>query len=444
MNGFLYTFLIDFYRFSRFLYGLYKLIGNETEQNINSIKKYANQCGALAIKLLQFLCMNYIIKTEELKIFFEQCTIHTIEETKKMYLEDFGEDIEKTFILHEVIGSGSIGQVYRAYNIEKGVYTALKVKHPGIENEVLQFIKITNVFLFLFQWVLPFAYIISEYIYCIELQLDYSLEAKNTMVLKQKFKKEESIVIPEIYFNSEHFISMSYHEGISFDKITDKKTRMRVSVYMNFVTMSFLLLYDIFHGDLHYGNWKVDISSENKLKIILYDCGLVYSSGDLEFNKKMVEYISKNDYYSLLYTINPDKNKKDIKNIIDRIQTKILNVPTSKRIKVFLSEAIKHKLLRDKTTVHILNAYAIVCETLFVSIEKLNTFVYRKDDIAILFSIYHELLNNMGIFQELNVFIKTWMDSDPQNKEIFTKWLMDEFGHIDSKIIGSILHNKLI
>jgi predicted unusual protein kinase regulating ubiquinone biosynthesis (AarF/ABC1/UbiB family) len=428
-----------------FLYALYKLIDNETEKNIRVLKTCATRCGSLAIKLLQFLSMNYIIKTPEMKEFFEKCVIHSIEDTKKMYLVDFGRPIEDTFILHEVIGSGSIGQVYRAFDKKKGVYVALKVKHPGINKMVHCFIGIIRSVLYVMKYFNSYSYIILEYTHTIALQLDYTLETENTKKLKKHFENEECVVVPEIYTYSKNFISMSYHEGIPFDSITDKTLQLKASIYLNFLTMSSLLLYDLFHGDLHYGNWKIDTFSEKGvLKIIVYDCGLMYSTGDLAFNRKFVEYVSKNNYYGLLYDVNPHVNKKKLKKIIENIQQRVLNVTTSKRMRIFITESIKHKLITDKNVINLLNGYAIVGEILLVFIEKINKFVYRKDDIAILFYTYQEMLNKLGVFKELNTFLKNWMDSDPRNKEQFTQWLLQEFGHSDSHIIGSILYKKLI
>ena len=60
-----------------FLLSLYKLTLNETDERINKVKINANKCGPLAIKLLQFMYMNNIIKTDKLKTFLENCDIHT-------------------------------------------------------------------------------------------------------------------------------------------------------------------------------------------------------------------------------------------------------------------------------------------------------------------------------------------------------------------------------
>ena len=76
---------------------------------------------------------------------------------------------------------------------------------------------------------------ILQYIDNINLQLDYSLEVKNTKLLKLKFQNEKCVIIPEIYFFTDNFIIMSYHDGISFDSIIDPSLKIKISLYVNFI-----------------------------------------------------------------------------------------------------------------------------------------------------------------------------------------------------------------
>ena len=436
--------IIFLYRYLKFIRSIYKFKLDENESNANKIKLNANNCGPLAIKLLQFICMNSIFKTNKLEFILENCDIHNFEDTKKMYFNDFKRDISEDYIIDnpEIIGSGSIGQVYRLYSIKLNKFVAIKVKHPDINSKVKKFNLIKKL-LFFFKRFINCSEIILQFIDNINLQIDYSSEVKNTRILKRKFKKEKCVIIPTVYYYSSNFIIMSYHSGISFNSITDQKLKTSVALHMNFIMLSSLLIYDVFHGDLHFGNWKV--SNENGLKIILYDCGIVYSSGNLDFNLNIIKYTGCNDYRSFLYLIN-EKNKFNF-NLIDDVLFKIDslgNVPTSKRIKCLVIESVKNNLIIDKKIINLLHSYIIICETIFFGIEKFNKFVYIKDDNAILFYMYHELLNNLGKFKDLNLFIKKWMDSEPVNKIRLNEWLMEEFGHTDSSIIGKIIFEKLV
>ena len=82
-------------------------------------------------------------------------------------------------------------------------------------------------------------------------------------------------------------------------------------------------------------------------------------------------------------------------------------------------------------------------DTLFVGIDKMNTFFHKDNDIALLFSMYIELLERFGDFHELKVYLKEWMDSDSKYKLIVDQWCLDNFGHTDLGIIADILYSKL-
>ena len=419
------------------MWNLFKFLLSLYFFNESALIANANKCGPLAIKLIQFLCMNNVIKSKSLESLLEDCEIHPFNETERLYFQDFGNDISEDYdtFLPKLIGSGSIGQVYCLYNRNLNKFVAMKVKHPGINQKVKKFNLIKKIIKFINPFI-SFGDIILQYIDNINLQIDYQLEANNTKLLKLKFQNESCVIIPEIYTYTENFIVMSYHDGISFNQITEPSLKIKISLYINFIILSSLLVYDIFHGDLHFGNWKIQIENEN-IKIVLYDCGIVYSSGDLEFNKNMVKYIGCNDYESLLKTINKDTF------LINKVISKINEGPTSTRIKCFITESVKAKLLTDKNAINLLNSYAIICETLFIGVEKFNKFVFIKDDNSVLFYMYHELLNNLGKFNDLNVFIKNWMDSDPVNKTTLNGWMLSEFGHTNSKIVGKIIYENI-
>ena len=121
--------LVYIIKYSYFIHSLYKLhlsnlknlFDNENDKCIKYVNKCAISCGPLAIKLLQLILMSgyYKIKNKKLNFVLEDCNIHPFEETYKMYLKDFGCSIFDDFEFHKinednVIGSGSIGQVYKA------------------------------------------------------------------------------------------------------------------------------------------------------------------------------------------------------------------------------------------------------------------------------------------------------------------------------------------
>ena len=434
--------LKDTFNYSLFLFSVYRLTKCESNLNLENVKKRAKICGPLALKLLQFISMHTVFKIDSLKFVLEENDIHTFEETKKMYFESFGKDIFNDYNQIELIGSGSIGQVYRANNIILSEYIAIKVKHPGIDESVKRFTRAINFLMKIFFFI-NFKHIIEEYVNNINSQLNYSLEVENTKKLNKCFKNESCVIIPYIHTFNNSFIIMSYHDGVSFDEL-DKKTKVKVSLYLNFITLTSILIHDFLHGDLHHGNWKV--ITGDKLKIIIYDCGLVYSTNNLSYNKLMVNCLLSNNYNKLLYYINNDKIlvQKCIHEIDKKINL-IINPNAFKRFMIFLNESLKFNLFKNKNCINILNAYSIICETVLLSVNIFTRYIYTEDHSnAVILYNYLGILSKMDIFKELNDFIKLWVNENSDSKDIYNKWLMEQFGHKNSDIINNIIYKRLI
>jgi predicted unusual protein kinase regulating ubiquinone biosynthesis (AarF/ABC1/UbiB family) len=398
-----------------------------------NIHKAVNNCGPLGIKLIQFLVMRNVLK--ENKDFLENCNVHPFHETKRLYFKDFNKDITKDFIINsKCIGSGSIGQVYKLYDINLKKHVAVKCKHPEIDKNIEEFSNVLKWIIKIFYfW--KWNYVIIEFLNNMNTQLNYRLEAENTKKLKNKFKDENVIRVPEIYNVSDNFIVMEYLPGKSFEEIDNQ---VMISLYIQYFFMSSVLCYDFIHGDLHFGNWK--ISKDNK--IIVYDCSLMYESGNLDFNKKIMEFVFNGNYKNLLNYINKDK-----KDLIDKVIQEIDNLDNEtagNRIQNFLLKSMEHKLISNKYVINLLNAVALIGETEKLSIDIYTKYIFTKGDSnAIMFYTHIDLLNKIGIFNDLKVFFENWNLEDPQNKITHQEWLMENFGHTDSYVISDIIYEKL-
>ncbi len=422
------------FRYFQFFLNVYLLTCSETETRITNTKRSAEKCGPLGIKLLQFLIMRNIFKTKRLNIFLENCDIHTFQQTQQLYFKDFEKTIEEDFTELEIIGSGSIGQVYKGYNIALKKYIAIKVKHPDINSQIIDFSKALRLILKLFfNWKLK--YLISEFINNINTQLDYNLEAANTIKFKKQFENEPLIMIPEIYHSTDNFIFMEYIPGQPFEECTNKKM---ISMYIQYIFMISVLVYDFLHGDLHFGNWKV-----NENRVVIYDCGIMYQSNDLELNKKLMTYIFNGNYKNLLTLFNPSQEKK-IEKVIRELEL-LDNETAGNRIQNFLTLSINNKLIKDKYLIDLLNCAFILGETKKISVDIYTKYIFVKGDSnAIMFYTHIDLLNKMGIFKDLKTFFEKWTSEDPENKIVHNNWLMENFGHTDSTIISDIIYEKLI
>ena len=108
----------------RTFYLLYRLIHcnlfseeKELHKFIQSVKK----SGCMCIKLVQWITprleINYELESSLLKqieVFYNHCETHSLEYTTQIYETSFGKSIYEDYELMEIIGSGSMGQVYKA------------------------------------------------------------------------------------------------------------------------------------------------------------------------------------------------------------------------------------------------------------------------------------------------------------------------------------------
>ena len=422
-------------KYSWFLGSIYLLTLKETQHRITRVKKSAYSCGPLGMKLLQFLLMRKIFITKDLDLFLEDCPIHSLEKTKTLYFDDYSTLLEKDFemIYTEPIGSGSIGQVYKVFDCNLNKTVALKVKHPGIDEDVKIFSKAIRIILKIFKW--KWNHVVFEFINNINTQLDYNLEAENTIKLKEKFKDESIVIIPDVYRSSKNFIVMEYVPGKHFENC---KNQIEVSLYITFIFLISVFCYDFLHGDLHFGNWKVTDTN----KIVIYDSGICYSSGNLDKNKKIMTCVLNGNYKNLVLLFNPTKIN-EIDQIMDELEL-MDNSSAHNRIRNFLNKCIEKELVTDQYFINLLNCTCILGETQKISVDLFTPYIFTKGDSnAVMVYFYIDLLNQIGIFKELKTFFENWMLEDPDNKTFHNEWLMEKFGHQDSTIVADIIHEKI-
>ncbi len=179
------------------------------------------------------------------------------------------------------ISGASLGQVYRARYKEKDV--VVKISRPHIEETIGQNI-------YILRKLLPLATrfidenlrfsaegMLSQFIETVHEEMDYRIEAKNLIQIRNNLKEDKSVIIPRVYRDrtSRHVITMEYLPGT---KITDIKTlnqnnidRAKLVYRIHRLFFKMLLRHSIFHADPHPGN----ISITNEGTIILYDFGMV-------------------------------------------------------------------------------------------------------------------------------------------------------------------------
>ena len=179
------------------------------------------------------------------------------------------------------ISGASLGQVYLAKYEQKDV--VVKISRPHIEQTIGQNI-------YILKKLLPFATrfidenlrfsaegMLSQFIETVHEEMDYRIEARNLIEIKNNLKEDRSVIIPKVYLDrtSRHVITLEYLPGT---KVTDIRTldeynidRAKLVYRIHRLFFKMLLRHSIFHADPHPGN--ISVSSNGT--IILYDFGMV-------------------------------------------------------------------------------------------------------------------------------------------------------------------------
>jgi predicted unusual protein kinase regulating ubiquinone biosynthesis (AarF/ABC1/UbiB family) len=125
------------------------------------------------------------------------------------------------------ISGASLGQVYLAKYEEKDV--VVKISRPHIEQTIGQNI-------YILKKLLPIATrfidenlrfsaegMLSQFIETVHEEMDYRIEARNLIEIKNNLKEDKSVIIPKVYLDrtSRHVITLEYLPGI---KVTDIRT----------------------------------------------------------------------------------------------------------------------------------------------------------------------------------------------------------------------------
>ena len=180
-----------------------------------------------------------------------------------------------------VISGASLGQVYRAKYEEKEV--VVKISRPHIEQTIGQNI-------YILKKLLPIATrfidenlrfsaegMLYQFIETVHEEMNYRIEARNLIEIKNNLKEDKSVIIPKVYLDrtSRHVITLEYLPGT---KVTDIRTldeynidRAKLVYRIHRLFFKMLLRHSIFHADPHPGN----ISVASNGTIILYDFGMV-------------------------------------------------------------------------------------------------------------------------------------------------------------------------
>lgn len=318
---------------------------NDINKFVQDILPTINICGCVCIKLCQWITPildiiynesnkdTYWLKS--LETFYENCPEHSLDYTFSQYKSDFKEDFNDTYELLDIIGSGSIGQVYKIkHRLTNKIY-AMKIIHPHVKYE-MKFLKYIIYLLLRIPYtnrliynVLP--YDINTFITLFEEQLDMIHESNNLLKMNHTYRDNSMVVIPDLIKTSHNIMIMTYEDGVDIDnsnKSDYEKNKIIILIYLfsrnNFEFKNFN------HGDLHKGNWK--ITKDNK--ILVYDFGYCFKIKNLS----IIDHIS-NAFI--------DTDKENGSHSLEQLTIELLNITNNKHIE-FVKEYIRANINMDK------------------------------------------------------------------------------------------------
>ena len=275
-----------------------------SEDKLETLKNKILFNGPISLKFMQWFLSKKSLENkngeydniiEKFDDIFENCPFHSLDESVRIFEEDFKIPMASVIQMDtiEELASGSIGQVYKC-RLVTGEEVAIKVQHPSNEDITNNQFKIVNFCIYLqkFQWLKNYLMLhleIEDFMYNLLLQMDFTIEAYNTLRFMDNFKGNPLVVIPKLYFYSSRILISEFQDGDDYDVLPQyQKVKVGMNFYCCLMQMNF---HDDFtHGDLHKKNWKVrKIEDSKDYQIIFYDFGIVMTTGQIQINIDLLE-----------------------------------------------------------------------------------------------------------------------------------------------------------
>ena len=298
------------------LYSLYERRGDIDSEEalglLDEINTRINDSGTICIKFTQWLIpileAMYIHSDvskpywlTKLETLYEKCPIHSHQYTVSLYEKTFHKPLSDDYELLDVIGSGSIAQVYQLIDKNSGEYLAMKVVHPEIREQLLLFRFILKVILFIPTFhqiiynIIPIDLI--RFLDQFEDQQDMIKESNNLLRMNYNYTHNKYVVIPQLVQCEKDILIMTYEGAEAMDDmdISDYE-KMKIVNLLHLFMKTNQLFYNFNHGDVHKGNWKVR-KINGRYGLVIYDLGFCWKlhNKDRDINFKLTEAFNSSD-----------------------------------------------------------------------------------------------------------------------------------------------------
>ena len=326
---------------------------NYIDKLIDNIDK----SGCLFIKIVQWILpriessttINNNIKNK-LSKYYDKCNIHSIDYTKEIYKKEFDSCLSLNYDIIDIIGSGSMGQVYKIKHLKTNRIYAMKVLHPDIKYQYYMFYILFNIILFFID-IKKFIPVsdINNILIDLKKQLNLINEANNLLQLKS-INSNDIFLLPDVIKMSKNILIMSYIECENKENITEYKQESIVIKLLLFLLAN--SYYGISHADLHKGNWGI-----SKNKIVIYDFGycnnykedFIYGERFILNDNRLNSFHSFIVKYLILSNISKTKHQKILNLYDEEVKSKLgtIYVPLKQSLKHLLQFFHKYNILID-------------------------------------------------------------------------------------------------
>ncbi|PUZ45166.1 hypothetical protein GQ55_8G200400 [Panicum hallii var. hallii] len=257
-----------------------------SEVHLRSAKKLLKLCelnGGFYVKAGQYVSSLRQVPKEyssTLSCLQDQATPSKFQDIKIVIEQNFGKKLHEIFLEFDEhpIAAASIAQVHRG-RLHDNQDVAVKVQYPGLEQRMKIDIMTMSFLSKSVSWIFPdykFKRLLAEFEKSMSMELDFTLEAKNSERTANCFRKNSVIKVPYVFWQltTREVLTMEFCYG---HKVNDLDFLRRENISPTKVIELFgemVFVHGFVHGDPHPGNILVSPQGHGNFSLVLLDHGI--------------------------------------------------------------------------------------------------------------------------------------------------------------------------